>query len=129
MAELYPMLKHLHLTAVAISVVFFIARGLGMMMDAQWLQRKLVKIAPHVVDTILLLTAISLTFAINQYPFQESWLTAKVIGLIAYIGLGVVALKVGSTKPIRIAAFFAAITVVFYIIGVAFSHNPTPWAV
>ncbi len=127
MSELYPMLKHLHLTAVAISITFFLVRGLGMMIDAKWLQLKVVKILPHIVDTILLVSALLLTVAIQQYPFQEAWLTAKVVGLVIYIGLGLVALKLGRTKAVRVLAFFAALLVFAYIASVAIAHSATPW--
>lgn len=46
MAELYPFIKHIHLTSVSISILFFIVRGGAMLVDAAWLQRKLVRILP-----------------------------------------------------------------------------------
>jgi uncharacterized membrane protein SirB2 len=127
MSDLYPLIKHIHLTSVALSILFFIVRGTGMLFDAQWLQKKLVRILPHIIDTILLVSAIALTFAINQYPIQSDWLSAKVVGLVLYIVLGTIALKRGKTKTTRIGAFVLALLCVIYILSVAITHNAAPW--
>lgn len=127
MAELYPFIKHIHLTSVSISILFFIVRGGAMLVDAAWLQRKLVRILPHIIDTLLLLSAILLMVIIQQYPLQQGWLTAKVVGLFCYIGFGTVALKRGKTKGVRIVALLLALASVAYIMSVAITRNPMPW--
>lgn len=127
MAELYPFIKHIHLTSVSISILFFIVRGGAMLVDAAWLQRKLVRILPHIIDTLLLLSAILLMVILQQYPLQQGWLTAKVIGLLCYIGFGTVALKRGKTKGVRIVALLLALASVAYIMSVAITRNPMPW--
>jgi uncharacterized membrane protein SirB2 len=88
------------------------------------LERKFVRIAPHVVDTLLLASAIWLTLILRQYPFVNGWLTAKVIGLVAYIALGAIALRRGRTKGVRVAAFVAASMTALYIVSVALTHDP-----
>lgn len=128
MSEYYPLIKHLHLTSVTLSILFFMVRGAGMLVDAAWLQKKLVRVLPHIIDTILLASAIALTIILSQYPFTTDWLTAKVIGLILYIGLGTIALKRGRTKAIRITAFMLALCSVAYILSVAITHNAVPWS-
>jgi uncharacterized membrane protein SirB2 len=120
----YLALKHLHLTAVVLSVALFVLRGLWMLADSAQLQRRWVRIVPHLIDTVLLVSAIALTLILQQYPFVNGWLTAKVLALIAYILLGSIALKRGPTKPIRAAAWVAALTVVGYIASVAVTRNP-----
>ena len=121
---MYIAIKHLHMLAAAISIIGFIIRGIGMMNDAGWLKHKLVKILPHVNDTILLASAAYLAISLQQYPFVADWLTAKVVGLCVYIGLGLVALRFGKTKPIRITAWVLAIVTFVYIAGVARTHLP-----
>ena len=128
MSEYYPLLKHLHLTSVTLSILFFMVRGAGMLADANWLQKKLVRVLPHIIDTILLASAIALTIILSQYPFATDWLTAKVIGLILYIGFGTIALKRGKTKTIRVSAFILALCSVAYILAVAITHNAMPWS-
>lgn len=84
------------------------------------------KIVPHVIDTVLLLSAIVLAGILAQMGASSDWLVAKVIGLIAYIVLGMIALKRGRTLQVRIAAFIAALAVLGYILAVAFSKQPWP---
>ena len=121
----YLALKHLHLTTILITFVLFTLRAFWMLTDSSKLQKKWVKVAPHINDTLLLLSAIGLTRVLHQYPFQAHWLTAKLIGLILYIVLGTIALKRGKTKAVRITAMVGAYLVFFYIVSVAL--NKTPW--
>lgn len=127
MAEYYLFIKQTHLTTVTLSLLLFIIRGLGMLWDARWLQHKLVRILPHVIDSLLLISAICLTVILHQYPLQAHWLTAKVAGLLVYIAFGTIALKRGKTKTIRTLAFLLALTTFGYILAVAITRNPLPW--
>lgn len=106
---MYVMAKHLHLTAVGLSILLFVLRFLWSQANPQALQKKWLKILPHVIDTLLLGSAIGLCFIIQQYPFVNGWVTFKLIGLLAYIGLGLVALKLGKTPLIRWAGFVGAL--------------------
>lgn len=95
-----------------------------MISESAMLQRPWVRIAPHFIDTLLLISAVSLTLILEQYPLVNSWLTAKFLALIVYILLGTIALKRGRTKAIRIAAFITSIGIFIYIVMVALSHDP-----
>ena len=121
---MYLALKHLHLTTVVLSFALFTLRGVWMLVDSPWRQRRWTRIVPHVIDTILLASAIGLTIVLEQYPFVHGWLTAKVLGLIAYIILGGIALKYGPTKPVRAVAWVAALAMFGYIVSVALTHTP-----
>lgn len=123
----YLALRHIHITAVVISIALFTLRGIWMLADSPRLQDRWVRILPHVVDTVLLASAIALTLVLGQYPFAQAWLTAKLVGLLAYIVLGSIALKRGRSKATRAAAFAAALLTVAYIVGVAVHHHPTSW--
>ncbi len=120
----YLALKHLHLTAVVLSFALFALRGLWMLTDSPQLQRRWVRIVPHLIDIALLASAIALTLVIQQYPLVNGWLTAKVLGLIVYVILGSIALKRGPSKPIRAAAGVVALAVFGYIVSVALTHSP-----
>ncbi|MFG1487823.1 SirB2 family protein [Oceanospirillum sp. HFRX-1_2] len=124
---MYAAFKHIHLLTVALSLGLFTLRGIWMLLDSDKLQKRWVKIVPHIIDTLLLASAIGLMFQINQYPFSEGWLTAKLLGLIAYIVLGTIALKRGKTKGTRVIALVAAFGVIAYIVGVAIRHNALSW--
>lgn len=97
-----------------------------MLMDSSMLTRHWVRIVPHIIDTVLLLSALTLAILVQQYPFVHAWLTAKVIALLIYILLGTVALKRGKTKAIRAIAFCAAVITFAYIVLVALNHDPMP---
>lgn len=126
---MYLALKHTHITFAALSILFFALRGFWMLSTPEKLQQRWVRIAPHIIDTLLLASAIALTFTISQYPFSDAWLTAKLIALLAYIMLGTIALKRGKTKISRTLALTMALLCVGYIVWVALSHNPQPWLV
>ena len=123
----YVSLKITHVSCVALSYALFVVRGMWMMRGSGLLQRRWVKIVPHVIDTVLLASAIALAVMLRQYPVVHGWLTAKVVGLLFYIGLGMVALRRGRTRGIRIAAWLAAQAVFFYIVVVALTRNPLPF--
>lgn len=118
------MLKYIHLVSALISISLFVARGIWTVRNAPIMQRKWVKIVPHVNDTILLGSAIIMLFMIGQYPFIDSWLTAKVIALFVYIGLGMAALKFCRNRYCRLLTFAGALLTFFYIVSVARVRDP-----
>jgi len=120
----YLALKHLHVTAVILSGTGFFIRGLLMLADSPLLQRRLLKVLPHVIDTVLLGSALTMAVISAQYPFVLPWLTAKFFGLLAYIVLGMMALKRGRTKGQRAAWFVAALAAFGYIVSVALTRDP-----
>lgn len=121
---MYLAMKHAHMLFALVSGAFFLLRGIWMLIDSGWLQRRWVRIVPHINDTLLLTAAIVLMVQLDQYPGTHAWLTAKVVALIVYIGLGMLALKPGRPKSIRVAAFGGALLTYGYILGVALTRNP-----
>lgn len=115
----YLGLKYFHMTCAALSGSLFLLRGVWMLRASSLLQAKWVRIAPHIVDTLLLASAIGLAAWSQQYPGQQPWLTAKVGALLGYIVLGSVALKRGRTRGQRLAAFAGALALFAYIVLVA----------
>ncbi|HBY38525.1 MULTISPECIES: SirB2 family protein [Marisediminitalea] len=107
---MYMMAKHLHMTAVGISVLLFVFRFIYGQMNPSFLQKKWVKVVPHIIDTVLLGSAIWLCVILSQYPIVNSWLTAKVIGVIGYILFGLLALK--SETPVKKWGGFAGALIV-----------------
>jgi uncharacterized membrane protein SirB2 len=122
----YFLLKHLHMSCAALSGALFLLRGLWMLQDSPRLGRRWVRTLPHLVDTVLLASAVALAIWSAQYPLAQPWLTAKVCALLLYIVLGSVALKRGRSKGIRAAAFLAALATFAYIVAVALTKNPLP---
>ena len=125
----YVLLKYVHVTAAIASFALFFLRGLWMMAAPEKLAARWVRVVPHVIDTVLLVSAIALAATTAQYPFVQPWLTAKVIALLAYILLGTVAIRRGRTRRVRIVAWILALVVFGYIVVVAHTRDPFPWGI
>jgi uncharacterized membrane protein SirB2 len=123
----YFALKYVHVGAVIASFSLFFVRGLWMMMAPEKLAARWVRVVPHVIDTILLASAVALAVTTAQYPFVQPWLTAKVLALLVYIVLGTVAIRRGRTRCARIIAWILALIVFGYIVAVARARVPFPW--
>ena len=121
------LLKTVHISCAASSYILFFLRGIWSLNGSTIMSQRWIKIVPHVVDTLLIVSAITLAFSIHQYPFVDAWLTTKVIALLLYIGLGFVALRYGRSKVVRFSAWIMAQLVFTYIVLVAISHNPWPF--
>lgn len=126
-AEAYLFVRTLHVACAAVSIAAFAARGALMLAGSPLLGNRLVRIAPHVVDTLLLASAVWLAWFLGQVPFVHGWITAKVLALVLYIVLGMFALRHGRTKHVRAAAFAAALALAGYIVAVALTRDATPW--
>jgi len=124
---LYLFVKYVHVGCVVLSLAGFAARGALMLRASPLLQTRFVRVAPHVVDTLLLASALWLAWMMHQAPFVHGWLTAKVLGLLAYIVLGSIALRRGRTRAVRAAAFAGALLAAGYVVAVALAKDPLPF--
>ncbi len=125
----YLTVKFLHLVMAALSISGFAVRGYWMMARSEYLSHRVIKIVPHVIDTIFLLSGIWLALLLGVNTFSQPWLLAKITGLVAYIILGTIALKRGPTMQVRIVAFVAALLAFAYIVGAAVTKSPASWFV
>ena len=120
----YALLKMIHVSSVILSYSLFFLRGIWLIRDSENLRQRWVKILPHIIDTVLLASAILLAVTIQQNPLEHGWLTAKVAGLLLYIGVGMIAMRFGKTRRIRILAWVSAQCVFAYIVLVALTKSP-----
>ncbi|BAN96192.1 invasion gene expression up-regulator SirB [Plautia stali symbiont] len=127
MASWYPLIKNLHLLTVAITITLFLLRFYWLTTGSALLQRRWVRIAPHINDTFLLLSGALLVLITHFYPFtpQGSWLTEKLLAVIIYIALGSVAL---SRRPRSMAtrwvACLVAVVALLLVIKLAMTKMP-----
>lgn len=119
--------KALHVTVAMLSLAGFIARAYLMFVGSARLQLRWVRIAPHVVDTVLLLSGLYMAFLLRVLPSEHAWFAAKLIALVCYIVLGSVALRRGPSMVWRAAAFALSLLVFAYIIAVANTREVVPW--
>jgi len=119
----YLVLKAIHQTAVALSFCGFFARGVGAFSGARWVASRPARTLPHVIDSVLLLSALALAWTLGINPVGSPWLMAKIVGLVAYVLLGVVALRPARPLPVRVAAWLGALITFAWIVSVAISKQ------
>lgn len=124
MTDYYFPIKHLHMTAVGLSIILFVIRAYWSITGSALLQRRLVRILPHVVDTVLLVCGVILAAMIGP---NQPWILTKIVLLVAYIGVGTIAIKRGRTTRGRLTAALIAIAIFAYIVGVAITKNSGSW--
>ena len=120
---MYIVIKNAHITFAIVSISLFVIRSSWSIFESSLLERKWVKVLPHLNDTLLLSCAIYLVIASRQYPLYNDWLTAKVIALFLYIGFGTYAIKRGKTAGARLFFTLLSIAVFSYIFAVATTRS------
>ena len=121
-------IKVLHVFCALLTLVSFCLRGAWMLGDCPLLQQRMTRILPHVIDTVLFVSGV--TLAIRWYGafYREPWLVAKLIAVLIYIVCGMVALRPGRPRPVRATAFAAALLVFAWIVWVAHTRSIVlPW--
>jgi uncharacterized membrane protein SirB2 len=87
------------------------------------LNKKIMKIAPHIINTLMLLSGIGIAVYLGLSPGDHPWLLAKLIGIVIFIALGIVAFK--ASKPaVRAGLWILALVVFIDIAAIAISKSP-----
>lgn len=120
----YETLRLVHIVCAHLSIAGFVLRGAWMLRDSPLLATRWARTLPHINDTVLLAAAIALAVWSQQAPWAQAWLAAKIGGLLAYIGLGMLALKPGRPKRFRAGAWVAAVATFAWMLSVARLRDP-----
>lgn len=120
----YLLLKAVHQSAVALSIAGFAARGWGSFRGDAWVHWRAARTLPHVVDSVLLASGVTLAWSASLDPLTTPWLLTKLIALLVYIGLGVVALRPSLPLAWRTGAWILALATFGFIASVAISKTP-----
>lgn len=126
----YIALKMVHISAVTVSFCGFVARGVGVLRGASWVKHRATRRVADSVDTVLLLSAIGMLAVIQVWPWELPWLRAKIVGLVVYIALGIVALRPARLggrarlMQVRLLCWVGAVLVFGYIVSVALTKSP-----
>ncbi len=107
-----------------LSVTGFALRWYWMLTGNPRLASPTAKRLPHVIDTVLLGSAIGMLVLWQVWPWQMGWLLAKIIALLVYIVLGMVALRFGRNRTQRGIAGALALATAAYILAAAFTKSP-----
>ena len=126
---MYAETKWLHVLCVAASASLFLLRGWWMWCSPHRLQRRWVRVLPHVIDTALFATGVTLVLITTMYPWQQPWLAVKLVALLAYILLGMTALRFARDRNVARTAWVLAVMTLLYMIAVALTKSPTLAAV
>jgi uncharacterized membrane protein SirB2 len=124
MSEFYLQIRLAHVLLVCCSGALFAVRGFASLVGASWPHHIALRWLSYTIDTCLLTAALMLVTILHQYPFVQSWLTMKVLLLVAYVVLGTHALRLARTRRIRIVSYIAALIVYLFIASVAWWHDP-----
>ena len=120
-------LKLIHQASALISITGFVLRGALMLADSTLLRQRWMRTWPHIFDTALLASGLWMAINLHLNPAHTPWLSAKLIALLLYIGLGFIALRLGRTRRIRIIALIGAIACFGYIVSVALGRSALPF--
>ena len=124
----YMALKHAHMMFALISIVLFMLRAWLAVPSPARIKSKVLKVLPHIIDTLLLILGVWLAVMMKYNPMGNSpWLAAKIIGVVLYIIVGTIAIKRGKTARQRLIATLAAIVIFAYIYGAAMTKSPLSW--
>ncbi len=118
------LIKVIHISFALLAISGFVVRTILMIADSDYANARWIKIAPHVIDTVLLVSAISLAIHYGFTLFNSPWLLAKVIALLIYIAFGFIGLDLRATKSLRMAACLLAVVTFIYIASVAITKSP-----
>lgn len=123
---LYELLKLVHILCVLISGTLFIYRYVRLSNYPEQTLPTVLKVLPHINDTVLLAAAIGMLSLIGLNPFVTPWLLAKILALVGYILLGALCMRSRPGSRRQTMSFVAAISVFAYILLVGISKQVIP---
>lgn len=121
---LFEWLKLIHVSCALLSISGFALRGYWKLSGNPLLTRRPVRIVPHAIDSLLLVSAVGMLWIWRASPFQLDWVMAKILALLGYIGLGMVVMRFGTSDAGRRAAYMLALACAAYIVSVAYTKSP-----
>ena len=121
---MFEVLKGLHISCAILSISGFTLRGYWMFTDSPRLGRRSTRVLPHLLDTLLLGSAVGMLLIWQANPFALPWLSAKIFALFCYIGLGMTAFRFAKTRGLRAISFGLALLTAGYIVVVAYTKSP-----
>jgi len=124
--DTYSLIKYIHVGCAVLSVCGFVIRGAWALGDSPRLHHRLVRVLPHGVDTVLLASALLMLYLSSYRPTGSDWLSYKLVGVLLYIGFGMLALRRGRSRVQRASALAAALLMFAYVVAVAVTGQRWP---
>lgn len=116
--------KYLHIVSVAASFALFFVRGLWIMRSYPDSQETWVRVLPHVVDTVLLLSAVAMLAMSPLKGWPGDWLTAKLALIVVYVMLGLYLFRRARALAAKILLWLLALLVFLFITTIAVLRSP-----
>ncbi|OOR98582.1 invasion protein expression up-regulator SirB [Haemophilus paracuniculus] len=105
-----------HIGLAYVSLALLLVRGVLSAKQVDWRQYKMLKIAPHLVDTLLLASGVAIFFLFG-FSFGESWIWAKLMFIGIYVFCAVKAFK--KNAPFSLKHFLLAVVSFMMVMVVA----------
>jgi uncharacterized membrane protein SirB2 len=119
--SVYLLLKNLHIALALFSGIGFGLRGYLRLVLNRPLLNPMVRIGPHVIDTLLLFSGIALWVQMG-YSLM-SWFGVKLALVLLYIGLGIGAFR-QSSRGTAVILYLLALGVFISVAAIAL-HKPS----
>ncbi|QLB20143.1 invasion protein expression up-regulator SirB [Vespertiliibacter pulmonis] len=108
-----------HISLAYISLGLLLLRGVLSAKMVDWRQYKILKIAPHIIDTLLLISGITIFFGFS-FNWNESWIWSKLLFLVLYIIFAAKAFK--KQQPFSLKHFLLAVVSFMLMMLIAVIH-------
>ncbi|WP_157682413.1 SirB2 family protein [Nitrincola nitratireducens] len=106
------LLKQLHVFLAFSSVLFFSIRFICKEMEIPFIHWRVMKVAPHIIDTLLLASGLTLAWTYRLSPLDAKWFLLKLTLIFFYITFGFMAMKSKAFHYRVIGASFAGAFVI-----------------
>ena len=127
MMTFYPDIKLVHVAAAMTSGTLFALRAVGLLAGMRWPRAALVRYTSYTIDTVLLTGAMMLLTILPAGLFANGWLVAKIVFVVAYVGLGIAAFRPSWSVGARAGLVTAALLCFLQVYGIARAHDPRGW--
>lgn len=115
--------KYLHIVSVAAGFALFFVRGLWMMQSYPDSQEKWVRVLPHAVDAVIVLSAIVM-LAMSPTGWPGDWLTVKLALIVVYVVLALYLFRGARALATKFLAWLLGLLVFLFITTIAVLNDP-----
>jgi uncharacterized membrane protein SirB2 len=120
-------IKSIHVFCAYATGLGFLIRGILAVLQSQSNGHRLTKTLPHVIDTGLLASGLTMVYLWSISLIDQPWLLAKVAALLLYIAFGLLMLRWGSTERRRWLGLMGGMLTYAYIVGAAHGKSVLSW--
>lgn len=122
----HGLVLQLHALLALVSGLWFGARAVWYLGLQRTIAQGFWRRAPHLVDTLLLISGLALAWQARLAPHLVPWFGAKLLLIAVYIVLGIIAIR-SKKRPTGIAAATLALAIWLWILGMAVNRSILGW--